>query len=401
MKLGLLDQVKGDLRKTFADLKGQAQKALHQKDLPHIVFLHGIMGSHLGRPGTRRYWFDVERVIKSNFAEELGLGDDGQSPAPGRKPVQAMGQLEVIYQLAQLRWVLAGFRVHPFAFDWRKSVHLLADELHLFLESIRADAPRVALVAHSMGGLVACEYANRHADWAERVERTVFLGTPLQGSFAPMEALTGDFRIVRLLAAMAVGSPDAAVRLRRMASTMPGLLDMLPAPDVFASASALYTQAVWPDGIVPAQRWLDQSKALKSRIVGSPVLSRAAMLATRQLPTPVAAKVNGKPVASDYGTGDGIVPLKSAVPAGLQAYEVNFPHTALPLDPKAIAAVPKLIRAESLDLRPVAHTEGDEKLPYAETLRAVQKEVEAIRDRAREGKLLDLDSLWLLTGGHR
>ncbi len=401
MKLGLLDQVKGDLTKAITELKSQARKALEEDDLPPIVFLPGIMGSHLGRPGTRRYWFDLERVIKSNFAEELGLAADGVSPTEGRKPVKAMGQLEVIYQLAQLRWALAGFRVHAFAFDWRKSVHLLADELHAFLETIRKESPRVALVGHSMGGLVACEYANRHPEWSERVERAVFLGSPLQGSFAPMEAVTGDFRIVRLLSAMAVGVPDAMIRLRRMTCTMPGLMDMMPSPSVFPTAAPLYTEGVWPDGIVPAQRWLDQSKALKSRIVGSPLLKRAATLVTKQLPTPVAATMNGKPVASEYGTGDGIVPVKSAVPAGLTAYEVNFPHTALPLDPKALAAVPKLIRGESVELRRVEWSEGDEKLAFAETLVAVQKQVEAIRKRASEGRLLDLDSLWLLTGGHK
>lgn len=393
--------MKGDLSKTLSNLQAQARQVLERKDLPHIVYLHGILGSHLAGEDSRRYWFDLQRIIKADFAEPLGLAPDGVSPAPGAGHAQPAGHLEVIYQLAQLRWTLAGFRVHAFAFDWRKSIHLLGDDLHRFLEAIRTEAPRVALVGHSMGGLVACEYANRHAGWSDRVERAVFLGSPLQGSFAPMEALTGDFRVVRLLAAMAVGVPDAGMRLRRMSATLPGLLDMLPDPKVFPTAEPLYTMPVWPDGVVPAQQWLDQSRTVKSRIVGSPLLKRAATLVTKQLPTPVEATVNGKPTASVYGTGDGIVPLKSAAPAGLDAYEVTFPHTALPLDPKAIAAVPKLVCGEPIGLRRVDSGEGDERVAWVEALDSVQAEIEKIRQRAKEGKLIDLDALWLLTGGYK
>ncbi|MEZ5399728.1 MAG: alpha/beta fold hydrolase [Bryobacteraceae bacterium] len=402
MKIGLLGQVKGNLSGALAELESQARNALARNGgLPHIVYLHGILGSHLARPGTRRYWFDLERVIRANFAEELGLAADGLSPVEGKKPVQPAGHLEAIYKLAELRWTLAGFRVHAFAFDWRKSIHVLAADLHNFLESIRDVAPKVALVGHSMGGLVACEYANRHAGWSDRVERAVFLGSPLRGSFAPMEAFTGDFRVVRLLAAMAAGVPDANLRLRRMARTLPGLIDMLPDPAVFPSAEPLYSEAVWTDGVAPAQRWLDQSRALKPRIAGSPLLTRASALVAKQIPTPVAAAVNGKPAASEFGTGDGIVPLKSSAPPGLTAFEVRFPHTALPLDPSAIQAVPKVIRGDAVALRKVDPAEGSEKPAVLEKFRLLQRDVDAIRNRVREGRLLDLDALWLLTGGYK
>jgi hypothetical protein len=38
---------------------------------------------------------------------------------------------------------------------------------------------------------------------------------------------------------------------------------------------------------------------------------------------------------------------------------------------------------------------------WVEALDSVQAEIEKIRQRAKEGKLIDLDALWLLTGGYK
>lgn len=125
--------------------------------------------------------------------------------------------------------------VAAFAYDWRLPVahnaSLLADAAHQHLLAWRRlwagdraaargdeELPRLIIVAHSMGGLLARHLSSLPGcdEWLRRV---VTLGTPFHGS--PKAALV-------LSGATGAPLPLPAERLSSVARTMPGMHDLLP-----------------------------------------------------------------------------------------------------------------------------------------------------------------------------
>lgn len=319
---------------------------------PEIVYLHGLFGGHLSWQGTRekRLWLSPWTLATMDIGEALLLREDGFTDAnvPQGARIGPAGLVDVIYDVAAYWWRQQGFVVHEFSYDWRKSVAHAADRLHAFIEGLHAAAPgtRYAIVAHSMGGTVALQYAHAHREALQRVDRAIFLGSPLQGAFEPIGALLGSNRFANKLAMITPSTRDGLTRLAR---ACPGLIDMLPSGHAFPDTERLYHRSSWPEGGAPLQRWLDQSRALKASLRASPLIERSAALITVDRRT-VAGLSPGEPLAMGPAewAGDGVVPALSAVLPGMAAWAVDFSHSQLPLDPKVISGVVEIL----LDGRP-------------------------------------------------
>ncbi|MBU1457864.1 alpha/beta hydrolase [Patescibacteria group bacterium] len=67
-----------------------------------------------------------------------------------------------------------------FAYDWRKNLDTLADELKLYLENLGL-TDKVNLVGHSMGGLVARSYLQKHGS-DDKTNKLVTAGSPHLGA---------------------------------------------------------------------------------------------------------------------------------------------------------------------------------------------------------------------------
>jgi pimeloyl-ACP methyl ester carboxylesterase len=117
--------------------------------------------------------------------------------------------------------------VLPFAYDWRLPVvwnaQRLAEAAEAHLRNWRAHpagsaSAGVALVAHSMGGLIATYFITLLG--GDRDVRTLItIGTPFRGSIMAAQILnTGRGAPI----------PLPRARLRKLAATMPGLHDLLP-----------------------------------------------------------------------------------------------------------------------------------------------------------------------------
>lgn len=390
----------------FADLQAASQEGPAKIDpnLPEIIWVHGIMGGHLTQRGPRRkrLWLRAAPLIAQPLGRLLALADDGiRDRSPGGA-ITPDGYLELIYRKAERKWGREGFVVHEFSYDWRKSISQCANRLHHFIETLRIDRPnrRFALVAHSMGGLICAAYASQHRhEFAAAIDRAALLGCPLRGSFAPIQAIEGTYPFLRRLDKVALNT--SIDELADMARTLPGLIDMLPDPDLFA-ADRVYASAAWPKR-APLQRWLNQSRQLKHLLRDSPLFELATCFVSLHHRTVVSLRNGDSVVAGPAtGAGDGTVPARSCVLPEVPAFKVQKQHQQIAKDPLAIQGVAQLLRDGQVDLPRVQESELDVTFAAEE---AVEQELpeQAYREIAarleRELTMRDLD--WLFSGDTR
>ena len=341
--------------------------------LPEIILLHGIMGGHLAAYGGLggRIWLSPLAFAAGGVAGRLTLGNDGLQDLTPDQILYPDGPIRLVYEKPARKWRMQGFVVHEFSFDWRKPITNAADRLHLFIESLRLERPakKFALVGHSMGGCVSAVYAASHPEWSSRISQTIFMGAPLRGSFAPIEALLGTYPILPKIAF--VDFKNNLGEYVTMARSLPGLLDLLPDPETFPSAAALYERATWPKESAPAQVWLDQSRQMKRVFATSPILETARLIVTPGVPTVGDVGVVGGILQPGKRNlpGDGTVPTRSA--AGVRAlaiYRATTEHGTLPREDAVIKAVRDLLKNGTCDLPPLTDAVINDLTPIEESI---------------------------------
>ena len=221
----------------FGRARSAASRGGRRGKLGRVLVLPGIMGSELDSVDAKgdadRIWLNYLRLIRGRIGD-LELAADGSPALPGLhvRPagVHRKTYLSMILEL-DTRW-----DVRPFPFDWREDIDKSADRLAAEVRAFGGGGP-VHLVAHSMGGLVSRRFLQRHPDiWRSmddpsgqgRGGRLVMLGTPNRGSFAIPLTLTGNEKLVKLLAKADI--PHRLSALLSIIGSFPGLYQMLPSP---------------------------------------------------------------------------------------------------------------------------------------------------------------------------
>jgi pimeloyl-ACP methyl ester carboxylesterase len=193
-----------------------------------IVIVPGILGSKLCN-GSEVVWGNVSSL--RNFARLDLIGPEGEA----LKPCGILDEIAVLgpfWKIDAYRGLIEtlhslGFLEtgdHPnmyiFAYDWRRSNIDNATLLSDFIAKI--SAPKVDIVAHSLGGLLSTIYAQNSAE-THRINKIVYLGTPFMGamnSFATLSEGWGGFK--NLIA----GGIDS---IRRTVLSFPAIYELLPA----------------------------------------------------------------------------------------------------------------------------------------------------------------------------
>ncbi|MFJ8463521.1 AAA family ATPase [Streptomyces swartbergensis] len=221
-----------------------------------VVLVPGFMGSALvdTHSGDRLWGHesaeDLARAWLRGDIGNLRLTED--EPARDQQRIRPVSLLRApswapmlggIESYDPLRRCIRSYAAHPdavleFPYDWRLAVHhnarLLAQAAAWHLERWRAHPavsrsredrgggppPRLVLIAHSMGGLVACAALSQDPWLAENIRSVVCLGTPFRG--IP--------QAVGMLDAQAVSGPWPLPhrRMRELLRTWPGFYDLLP-----------------------------------------------------------------------------------------------------------------------------------------------------------------------------
>ena len=306
-----------------------------------VMVVPGIMGSQLGLLRKAPLPNDVLWVDPIDI--QLGRLAALHVPRPAdttREPVANIVSLGVvIYSYLRLKLQLraAGFAAAFHDYDWRLGV----DELgRSFAERLRNEpCERLAIVAHSMGGLVT--RAAVVLPGAERVQRVILLGTPNYGSFATIQALRGTYAVVRKLARLA-GDASAESLASEVFNTFPSLYHMLPAAQASDGAD-LFDAASWPtSGPRPDPALLDHARTVQGGLA-QPDSRFACIVGIGEETVTSVRRRNDDFVYTITRHGDGTVPAISAALPGAPVHYAPVAHSDLTRDPVVAAAVVDLL----------------------------------------------------------
>lgn len=324
---------------------------------PEIVVLAGFLGLHLARPDGVRVWLTPPSFALRDVAGELTL--DGTQEA-----LRPDGLNEIIYSDLVFDLRRAGFVVHAFAFDFRRPARDIAADLAEALIALGPDR-RFVFVAHSMGAIVAALYPYVDPGWKSRVERAIFLGGTLGGTFEVVDAALGEHPIIgRLSHLSAQNDPAEYAACMR---TWPGLYDMLPEPSLFPGGEKAFDPSAWPSDIAPDGDLLARARQTRRDIEASPLFTipTAQLLSVRFSTADEYATDHIGPT-SRSAAGDGTVPLRTAGFRGVDVYRVDLPHTLIPMDPAAIRGVIELVTKGETTLHRVTDAEANGRIDGTE-----------------------------------
>jgi pimeloyl-ACP methyl ester carboxylesterase len=224
--------------------QGQCSSGTAPARLP-LIFLPGIMGSQLVTGDGDEAWpRAIQTLISSNdeHLDQLQLKDDGYTNCDGcdiyvgevlRKILTVDVYDTTINLIRKAGYTFdddgipePGENFFLFPFDWRRSAASNAEVLLQYIDYVRAatGSPRVNLLAHSQGGLVAEALTSSPAS-VGRVNRVVTLGTPYFGA----AKATGSLQYKEPCESEAFGfcvlDNDEVAKLAR---NFPGMLELLP-----------------------------------------------------------------------------------------------------------------------------------------------------------------------------
>ena len=296
-----------------------------------VFILPGVMGSRLGwmqRGAAHLLWLHPGAV---------GAGRLMDLALPGSRAIRAVGVMLPGYLKLKLSLQVAGFRPVFYPFDWRLDVDKLA---RAFMRTVEgAGKSSVLVVGHSMGGLVA-RAALAH-DSTRRIQMLVQVGSPNEGSFAPVQALRAAYPTVRKIGALdhTCSCEDLA---RRVFLTLPGLYQMLPSADAHARVD-LFNADHWPDDALrPDEALLARAQRVRGRLPAADERCRV-IIGTHQ-ETIVSTTRHKEGFEYEIRrAGDGTVPTQRAHWRGAPTWYVAENHGALTQNDAVLAAIADLL----------------------------------------------------------
>lgn len=328
----------------LARLARQAANTPVADDSLRVIVVPGIMGSQLGLLRTPPLpndilWIDPIDIQIGRLSALRLPGQAGPSASGAR--IVSLGVVLYSYLKLKLHLRAAGFAVSFHDYDWRLGI----DELgHAFAERLRNEpCERLAIVAHSMGGLVS--RAAAVLPGAERVERVLLLGSPNFGSFATIQALRGTYAVVRKIACLATES-SAEYLAGEVFNTFPSLYHMLPNATC-GNGADLFDADTWPStGPQPNADLLQHARAVQSALAQPD--ARFASIVGIGAETVTSVKRRGDDfVYTITRHGDGTVPAISAALPGAPSHYARVAHSDLTRDRIVAAAVVDLLRKGS------------------------------------------------------
>ena len=318
--------------RALAALARRARRTPPAAAAPGVIIVPGIMGSQLGIRRTAPLPDDIVWIDPVDI--QHGRLRSLRVPGPAR--VVPLGVVLFSYLRLKLQLCARGFAAEFYDYDWRLSVVEAGRALAGRLRTHPGE--RLAIVAHSLGGLVT--RAALALPDTRKVERVILLGTPNHGSYAAVQALRGTDAVVRKVARLAPG--DSAETLAAdVYSSFASLYDLLPEGD---ARTALFDAAAWPrTGPQPRAALLESARIDRERLP-APDERFTTIAGIGQSTVTAVARRGDDFLYTITRAGDGTVPAASAAFPGTRGFFARVAHSNLPRDPKVAAAIVDLLR---------------------------------------------------------
>lgn len=325
----------------YVDLVRLARKAERvgvNDTSPHVVVVPGILGSQLGIARQRPLPNDVLWLDPI----DIQVGRLRLLALDAAAPIIPLGVVLYSHLKLRLRLRAAGFAVTFHDYDWRLGIEESGASFAAWLRDQRSR--RLAIVAHSMGGLLS--RTSLALPGTQHIERVVLLGTPNQGSFAPVQVLRGTYALVRKIARL-----DAATTAERLTEEVfngfPSLYQMVPVAAGRKGAADLLDPRAWPES-GPRLRLPLLERGRRFREGLPPVDERfVAIAGVGQETVTAVAKVRDGFAYTVTRHGDGTVPATSAALDGANTYFAKTAHSDLTRDAHVAAAIVDILRKGS------------------------------------------------------
>jgi len=213
-----------------------------------IILIPGVAGSELGFDvGSQYYdlWPGIPGLTPVGDPSTLALSSSGEIVADPAAPTVVTGGITDAWPvnyyggmedaLVKDGYVL-GTTLFKFPYDWRldNADHYLQLDALVQTALEKSGAPKVILLAHSMGGLIARGYllSCPQCQFRNRVDTVITMGTPYWGSPKPFYALTMGYSF---------GNPFFGLQtMKSLAQNFPSAYELLPSvPFVFGSGGTV------------------------------------------------------------------------------------------------------------------------------------------------------------------
>lgn len=301
-----------------------------------IFVVPGISASQLeDQPGGLGVvWIDPAGLTLNNEFAALARrsGDDGDAVAGVH--LEAKAVLPILFDalVEALRFSFDA-DVETFPFDWRSGIPANGRRLAARLGAVlgRDRTTKVALVAHSMGGLVLADACTRlTSSELDRIAGNVTMGTPWLGAYEAVRALALAGVVPQPFAPILKHDVDT---VRSVFQTFRGLAHLLPAGDPRVVNPALYAP-----GPLARDAGLQRGLADVATLVRTPPPRTVAIVSdSYQTRDGMTRTPSGGDLDWQFAPGDGIVSLRSATARGTIPVErVDATHSLMPLYPSVI-----------------------------------------------------------------
>ena len=363
-----------------------------------VVLLPGLMGSLMSsiRGVTTLLWINPA-IFLNGQSRYLELNQDGSgdmSPNIEAVPISLEKVVYLKIGLALSRQV----DLYEFPYDWRRPIEWNGDILHEYIERWADGNPnqQFTLVGHSMGGLVSRAYLARHTRVAERrVKHLIMHGTPHFGAAATIQNLIEGNQMMDIVTKL-----NNKNQPRRLVMNLPSVYQLLPSPpNLFPTSRPypanwdLYDAAAWQLEDL-RQDYLDAGRRFHELLIGADPQVQMTEIAGCNVDTLVEVqresgsgdKPQYKYIHKGEGpdSGDGTVPLWSALLPGASVYYIQQGHVDLPSNRQVIKATLDLINGGTPDL-PTQLPPRRSGLFRGGTLAPAEDEADRLRARLEEG----------------
>lgn len=321
---------------------------------PIAILLPGIMGSNL-QVGSNQIWINYIRFLKGELTRLDYVNNT--------EKVQADSLIGTSYK-GLGKNLERNYDVVTFEFDWRSPLPETAKRLNQKITELLAFNQPIKIIGHSMGGVLVRDFAIYFPEtWKQLNEtpgfRTLFLGSPLGGSYRIPYVLFGKDDIIQLLGKIDI--KNSTKGLLNYFTNFPGILNLLPINrlgkhdfsdrEFWKKLRTAFGDQSWP---IPDQKYLDEFGKYQEKVLAeadrldySNVSYIAGQSRKDKFTISDLEIEDGELVFKATNAGDESVTWESGIPKEIlrtkNYFYANATHGALSTESKLFAAIDEIL----------------------------------------------------------